>query len=122
MSEKTSTPSSTKTKTSKPRKKRVADKRTGMSADLLSKAFADQLQFTQCKDLESAVPHDLFRAAAFTVRDRLMQRWIATQKAYTEKDVKRVYYLSAEFLMGRLLGNNLLNLGIHEEMKKAYNK
>ena len=122
MSEKTSTPSSTKPKTSKPRKKRVADKRTGMSADLLSKAFADQLQFTQCKDLESAVPHDLFRAAAFTVRDRLMQRWIATQKAYTEKDAKRVYYLSAEFLMGRLLGNNLLNLGIHEEMKKALAK
>ncbi len=93
-----------------------------MTAEILSKAFVDQLQYAQCKDLESSTPHDLFRAAAFTVRDRLMQRWIATQRAYNEKDSKRVFYLSAEFLMGRLLGNNLLNLGIYEEMSKALNK
>lgn len=101
------------------KRKSSADKRTGMTSEVLSKAFIDELQFRQCKDMSSSTPHDLFRAAAFTVRDRLMQRWIATQQTYNEKDVKRVYYLSAEFLMGRLLGNNLLNLGIYDEMQKA---
>lgn len=123
MSDKSSSPSksrsSKKKKSKTPVGKSTSDKRVGMTADLLKDAFIDQLRFTQCKDIESAVPHDYFRAAAFTVRDRLMQRWIATQKTYQENDCKRVYYLSAEFLMGRLLGNNLLNLGIHEEMKKA---
>lgn len=119
MSDKQTTRASTKAKPVKAKKRPIPDKRTGMDADLLRQAFSDQLQFTQCKDMESATSHDLFRAAAFTVRDRLIQRWIATQKTYTEKDPKRVYYLSAEFLMGRLLGNNLLNLGIREEMSKA---
>lgn len=121
MSDKGTTPAA-KQKQVRTRKKRAVDKRTGMTAEVLSKAFLDELQFRQCKDLESSTPHDLFRAAAFAVRDRLMQRWIATQRTYTEKDVKRVYYLSAEFLMGRLLGNNILNLGIYDEMSKALSK
>jgi glycogen phosphorylase len=126
MSDKSATPStgrsSTKQKTARPKKRRVVDKRTGMTAEILSNAFVDELQYSQCKDLGSSTSHDLYRAAAFTVRDRLMQRWIATQKTYNKNDVKRVFYLSAEFLMGRLLGNNLLNLGIYEEMEKALNK
>lgn len=106
--------------TTRTRKKRpVSDKRTGMNAELLGEAFIDELQFRQCKLLDHSTPHDQFRAAAFAVRDRLIKRWITTQKTYSERDVKRVYYLSAEFLMGRLLGNNLLNLGIYDDMKKA---
>ena len=95
------------------------DARTGMTAPVLAKAFTDQLLYSQCRTVETATPHDLFRAEALTVRDRLIQRWAATQNTYNKKGVKRVFYLSAEFLMGRLLGNNLLNLGIREEMEKA---
>ncbi len=105
----------------KPKKavKPVEDKRTGMSRERLGEAFADHLRYLQARELDSATPHDLFRAEAFTVRDRLIQRWIATQRTYTERDVKRVYYLSAEFLMGRLLRTNLVNLGIYEDMESA---
>ncbi len=117
---KSATRTTTKAKKTRARKPEPPqDVRTGMTADILKKAFTDQLHFAQCRDFESATPHDLFRAQAFTVRDRLIQRWGATQKTYNERKVKRVFYLSAEFLMGRLLGNNLLNLGIHEEMESA---
>lgn len=122
MSEKSPTKAKSKAK-SQPKKKgsrqQASDKRTGLSAELLRKAFQDQLEFTQCKDLSHATSHDLFNAAALTVRDRLVPRWIGTKKTYAAKDVARVYYLSAEFLMGRLLGNNLLNLGIYDEMQEA---
>lgn len=122
MTDKGSTKSAATTTTKSPRVKKkrpVSDKRTGMTAELLGEAFVDELQFRQCKELEQSTIHDQFRAVAFAVRDRLIKRWITTQKSYSEQDVKRVYYLSAEFLMGRLLGNNLLNLGIYDEMKKA---
>jgi starch phosphorylase len=95
------------------------DVRTGMSANILAKAFKDQLLFTQCRTVQQATPHDCFVAQALTVRDRLIHRWVNTQKTYSEKGGKRVYYFSAEFLMGRLLGNNLLNLGIRDEMEQA---
>lgn len=119
MSDKSPTQASTKQKVARTKKKRTMDKRTGMTAELLGGAFVDELHFRQCKELDFATPHDRFRAAAFTVRDRLIQRWIATQRAYVEKDTKRVFYLSAEFLMGRLLGNNLLNLTIADDMAEA---
>jgi starch phosphorylase len=124
MSEKSSSSTKAKSKSKAKSKKKgtprkVSDKRTGMSPELLSRAFHDQLEYTQCKDLAHATPHDLFYAAALTVRDRLVPRWIGTKKTYKRNDVRRVYYLSAEFLMGRLLGNNLLNLGIYEEMREA---
>ena len=120
MSEKSSASTTAKAKSKKKgTKRKVSDKRTGMSCELLGQAFHDQLEYTQCKDLDHATSHDLFNAAALTVRDRLVPRWIGTKRTYKRKDVRRVYYLSAEFLMGRLLGNNLLNLGIYDEMKEA---
>ncbi len=59
----------------------------------------------------------LYKALAFTMRDKIMDNWIATNQEYKKKDVKQLYYLSAEYLPGRLLGNNIINLGIQEEVK-----
>jgi starch phosphorylase len=111
---------SRKAKKANPRKEAIEqDARTGMAAPVLAKAFSDQLLYTQCRTVEFATPHDCFVAQALTVRDRLIHRWASTQAAYHEKTIKRVFYFSAEFLMGRLLGNNLLNLGIRDEMDEA---
>lgn len=97
----------------------VEDDRSGMSKEAWERAFLDNLLCLQGRPLNRATPLDMFRALAFTVRDRLVQRWAATQQAYHSKKVKRVYYLSAEFLMGRLLANNLMNLGVYEVAQGA---
>ncbi|MBI3925810.1 MAG: glycogen/starch/alpha-glucan phosphorylase [Armatimonadetes bacterium] len=98
---------------------KVEDDRTGMSTPVLKRAFLDNLQYLQGKDFDRATTHDFWLAEAYTVRDRLIRRWIETQGTYYEKDVKRVCYLSAEFLMGRLMRNNLVNLGIYDSTRAA---
>src|SRR6185369_16365429 len=82
-------------------------------------AFAHRMMYTVAKDEFTATPFDVYRAIAYAVRDRLMERWFATQDAYYRSDAKRVYYLSLEFLMGRALGNNVLNLGADEDYRAA---
>ncbi len=84
----------------------------------LERAVLDHLNYTVLKDARSATVFDVYTAVSHAVRDRLVQRWIRTQRTYYDQDVKRVYYLSAEFLMGRALGNNLLNLGIWDPVKE----
>lgn len=98
---------------------RVEDDRTGMTLETLKRAFADNLHYILGKDEFWATPHDYYMALAYTVRDRLLYRWNRTLKTYVDKNVKSVYYLSAEFLMGRQLGNNLLNLGLYESVRQA---
>lgn len=71
------------------------------------------------KTLAEASPKQVFQAVAFAVKDNIMDRWIATQKEYGKQNVKTVYYLSMEFLMGRALGNNLINLTFYEQIKEA---
>lgn len=95
------------------------DDRTGMSVDTLRRAFADHLFYLQGKDGSTATQDDYYSALAYTIRDRLLQRWLQTQKTYREQTVKTVAYFSAEFLMGRHLGNSLINLGLYEEVKQA---
>jgi glycogen phosphorylase len=101
---------------------RVEDDRTGMHPVTLEKAVLDHLYYTCSKDQQSATRLDIFRAVAHATRDRLVQRWIKTQRTYYEKDVKRIYYLSAEFLIGRSLGMNLINLGQFEVARRLLDK
>jgi len=92
----------------------VEDDRTGMHPVTLERAVLDHLYYTCLKDPPSATLLNVYEAVAHAVRDRLVQRWIRTQRTYYEQNVKRVYYLSAEFLLGRALDQNLLSLGIHD--------
>jgi starch phosphorylase len=82
-------------------------------------SFTDHLLYSLAKDQYSATAHDRFMSLALAVRERLTDRWIATQQRFYKKDAKRVYYLSAEFLMGRALGNNLINLGLMDVAREA---
>ena len=92
----------------------VEDDRTGMSRETLRRAVLDHLKFSRSKVRSTATVLDVYYAFAFTVRDRLMARWMETKRTYGEKNPKRVYYLSAEFLMGRFLTSNLINLGLYD--------
>ncbi|QSF50145.1 MULTISPECIES: glycogen/starch/alpha-glucan phosphorylase [unclassified Thermosynechococcus] len=97
----------------------IESDRTGMTVQTLKRAFVDNLHYIQGKDAMFATPYDYFMALAYTVRDRLLHRRIKTAQTYFEQDAKVVYYLSAEFLIGRLLLNNLINVGLYEQTKQA---
>jgi starch phosphorylase len=84
----------------------------------LSNQFAEHLEFILVRDKVTATPDDAYYALSLSIRDRLVRRWLRTQLIYKEKDVKRVYYLSLEFLMGRLLGNTLINMNFYDECYK----
>ncbi len=71
------------------------------------------------KTISEATPKQVFQAVAYAVKDDIIDRWIATQKEYEKQNVKTVYYLSMEFLMGRALGNNLINLTCYDQIKEA---
>jgi starch phosphorylase len=92
----------------------VEDDRTGMHPIVLRRAFSDHVQFSRSRQPESATAFDRYMALAFSVRDRLVQRWAKTQRTYYEHDAKRAYYLSAEFLLGRALIQNLQALDVFE--------
>ncbi len=85
----------------------------------LQRSFLRHLQYTLVKDKFSATKADLYLALAYAVRDVLVDRWLDTQQSYYINDAKRVYYISMEFLMGRTLGNSLINLGIMDEWQSA---
>ncbi|HYM60930.1 MAG TPA: glycogen/starch/alpha-glucan phosphorylase [Thermoanaerobaculia bacterium] len=82
-----------------------------IDADSIVDSFAFRMKYSVARDHFNATELDCYQALAFAVRDRLMDRWFTTQDAYYRSDVKRVYYLSLEFLLGRLLVSNILNLG-----------
>ena len=78
----------------------------------------DHLLYTCAKDPSDATTVDFYRAMAHTIRDRLVQRWMATQRTYASQDVKKAHYLSSEFLTGRSLGLCLINLGLYATAEK----
>ncbi|HMR00733.1 MAG TPA: glycogen/starch/alpha-glucan phosphorylase, partial [Ignavibacteria bacterium] len=80
--------------------------------------FAERLEFDLVKDRTTVTDHDILEAISLAVRDRLTRNWLRTQNEYSVNNVKKVHYLSLEFLMGSLLGNSLINLGLYEECRK----
>lgn len=93
--------------------------RRATRVDGLKRAIDEHVTYTLARDRSVATDRDLYMSAAWTIRDRLAERWAATQQGYQRDDVKRVYYLSLEFLMGRTLGNALINLGLEGETAEA---
>jgi len=91
----------------------------GLDAPRIIEAFAHRMMYSIAKDQHTASDFDVYQALAFAVRDRLMERWFNTQSTYYHRDAKRVYYLSLEFLMGRALGNNIMNLGAEDAYGRA---
>ncbi|MEA2698292.1 MAG: glycogen phosphorylase [Myxococcales bacterium] len=91
----------------------ITGKRSTVDAIDFGRAVLEHLTHTCAKELRDASALDLYQAMAHTVRDRLVHRWLATQRTYFEHDVKRAYYLSSEFLTGRSLGLCLLNLDLY---------
>ncbi|MBC7907593.1 MAG: glycogen/starch/alpha-glucan phosphorylase [Rhodospirillaceae bacterium] len=82
-------------------------------------SLASHLLYSVGKEPVSATARDWFMAAAYTVRDRLSERWMPTLNRYYEQDQKRVYYMSMEFLIGRTLVNSMINLGMYDQFKAA---
>jgi glycogen phosphorylase len=97
----------------------IEDDRTGLSVDTLRRALADNLFYIQGKWPEAATRNDFYMALAYTVRDRLLQRWLNSLRNYLRPEVRIVSYLSAEFLLGPHLGNNLISLGIEDQVRQA---
>jgi glycogen phosphorylase len=93
--------------------------RAGTSAEALRRAFVDHVEYTRGKNFDSASLYDRYLALALTVRDRLAKSWVKTQRRYYQQDAKRAYYLSAEYLLGRALGNNLINMGLWDSTREA---
>jgi glycogen phosphorylase len=97
----------------------VEDDRTGLSQNTLKRAFLDNLFYILGTYPRLASKNDYYMALAYTVRDRLLQRWLSTTATYLDQQQRTVCYLSAEFLVGPHLGNNLINLGIYNQVKQA---
>ncbi len=93
--------------------------RTGLSVESIRRAFLDNLFFVQGRFLEVASTDDKYKALAYTIRDRLLYRWVSTVQTYKETNCRTVCYLSAEYLPGPYLGNNLLNLDIVDNVREA---
>jgi len=97
----------------------LRDERVALTKEALKHTFLDNLFYVQGKFPALATPNDYYMALAYTVRDRIMQRWISTAAAYTRGGSRTVCYLSAEFLMGPHLAMNLINLGVYDTVRDA---
>jgi glycogen phosphorylase len=100
-------------------KKTSLNPRSGMGADAFREDIKQHLRYTLAKDEYSSTEWDNYRSVVLSVMDRLHDRWINTQQTYYKNDSKRVYYLSMEYLIGRLLDNMLVNLGVQDEVAEA---
>ena len=83
------------------------------------KSVKENVKMLYRKTIEEATQEQVFQAVSLAVKDVIIDNWLLTQKQYEKDDPKIVYYLSMEFLMGRALGNNLINLCAYDEVKEA---
>jgi starch phosphorylase len=96
-----------------------ADIRTGLSTEAIKQSILDNLHFMQARIPELATMNDWYMAVAYAIRDRMIDNWTTSIRQLPQKDVRAVCYLSAEFLLGPHLANNLINLGIYKEVSQA---
>ena len=118
----TKTTAKTKTEASKAVKpKKLSKAKAGVLAKLppIEQALQNHLVFSSFKTNAAATARDWYDAASHTVRDHVVERWVKTAESYYRDDPKRVYYLSLEFLIGRMLSNAALNFGINDEVKEG---
>ena len=87
----------------------------------VKQALQNHLVFSSFKTSAVATPRDWYDVSAYTVRDHVVERWIKTAESYSKRDPKRLYYLSLEFLIGRMLTNAALNLGVKDELSNGLN-
>ncbi len=105
--------------TEKPAAEKKAAERPAFNKDLFKRSVVYNVKTLYRKDIEEATPQQVFQAASLAIKDQIMDNWIDTQKAYEKQDPKMVYYMSMEFLMGRALGNNIINLQASAPVKEA---
>jgi len=98
---------------------RALHTRIARSVDAIRRSFADNLFYVTGRTLENATRLDLYTALAFTIRDRMLARMVAAEEIYQRRGAKTVAYLSAEFLLGPHLANNMLNLKITDNVREA---
>jgi len=97
----------------------LRDYRTSETVEGLKRTFENHLRYTLARDQYSATDHDRYYALAMAVRDRMVGRWIQTNQTYVARNVKRVYYLSLEYLIGRAMGNNVINMRMDRIVSEA---
>jgi starch phosphorylase len=91
----------------------------GLDAESIKHSLANRLEYSAGKDMYTATERDWYNVSAYVVRDRLMERWMETQRTYYRAHAKRIYYLSLEFLIGRTLSNSLINMDFADEFAQA---
>ena len=91
----------------------------GFDKETFKKSVVDNVKNLYRRTIDEATPNQVFQAVAYAVKDVIIDEWIATHKEYEKKDVKTVYYLSMEFLMGRALGNNIISIMARDEVKET---
>ena len=94
-------------------------KRSKFDKDLFKRSVVYNVKTLYRKDMDEATPQQIFQAVSYAIKDQVMDNWIDTQRAYEKEDPKMVYYMSMEFLMGRALGNNIINLQGYAPVKEA---
>ncbi|MFA6844823.1 MAG: glycogen/starch/alpha-glucan phosphorylase [Sphaerochaetaceae bacterium] len=99
--------------------KNKCNTRFGHTRDDIAQDFAEHLKYSEDADVYHTTPEGRYAALALTIRDRIIQQWDKTRATQRASNAKRVYYLSLEFLMGRALTNNIINLGLEKEVKSA---